>query len=166
MNIEPPPGVAQPEVIEDYGASTSVNNDIRRRVWVAHIPAAGSYRITTDGEVNAYIDPRLAFGYPSRLGWLPWVFGAMLVLGLIDLAVALWLMRRRGRIRPASGFADFVAAGTDADVPDRSSAAAGVYSPTDQAIRIQQIKHLAALRDSGALTDEEFEQEKRRVLDG
>ena len=40
------------------------------------------------------------------------------------------------------------------------------YIPTDEGIRLEQIKHLAALRDSGALTEEEFEQEKRRVLDG
>ena len=161
LNIEPPPGLPQPEVIENFGATTSVNNDIRRRVWVAQIPTAGDYRITTDGEVNAYIDPRLAFGHPSRLGWLPWVFGAMLVMGVIDLAVGLWLMRRlRGGSGPSwPQFADLTA---DADVPERT----GAYPPSDQAIRIEQIKQLAALRDSGALTEEEFEQEKRRVLEG
>ena len=40
------------------------------------------------------------------------------------------------------------------------------YIPTDEGIRLEQLKDLAALRDSGALTEEEFEQEKRRVLDG
>ena len=34
------------------------------------------------------------------------------------------------------------------------------------AIKAQQIKTLTSLRDSGALTPEEFETEKRRILDG
>jgi hypothetical protein len=32
-------------------------------------------------------------------------------------------------------------------------------------VRLEQLKQLAALRDSGALTDAEFEAEKRRILD-
>jgi len=32
-------------------------------------------------------------------------------------------------------------------------------------VRIEQLKSLAALRDSGALTEAEFEAEKRRILD-
>ena len=40
------------------------------------------------------------------------------------------------------------------------------YTPSDGGIRIEQLKHLAALRDSGALTAEEFEAEKRRILGG
>ena len=43
---------------------------------------------------------------------------------------------------------------------------ARAYIPTDEGIRLEQLKDLAELRDSGALTQEEFEQEKRRVLDG
>ena len=38
--------------------------------------------------------------------------------------------------------------------------------PTDEGVKIEQLKTLAALRDSGALTDKEFEDEKRRILDG
>jgi hypothetical protein len=34
------------------------------------------------------------------------------------------------------------------------------------AARPQQLKTIAALRDSGALTEAEFEAEKRRILDG
>jgi hypothetical protein len=40
------------------------------------------------------------------------------------------------------------------------------YTPSDNGIRIEALKNLAALRDSGALTDDEFEAEKRRILDG
>lgn len=33
----------------------------------------GTYDITTDGQVNGYISPRLAFGRGSSFGWLVWV---------------------------------------------------------------------------------------------
>jgi len=38
--------------------------------------------------------------------------------------------------------------------------------PSDEGVRLQRLKTLAALRDSGALTPEEFETEKRRILGG
>ena len=38
--------------------------------------------------------------------------------------------------------------------------------PSDHGVKIEQLKTLAALRDSGALTEKEFQAEKRRVLDG
>ncbi len=40
------------------------------------------------------------------------------------------------------------------------------YTPTEDGIRLQTLKTLAALRDSGALTEAEFQAEKRRVLGG
>jgi hypothetical protein len=72
-------------------------------------------------------------------------------------------MSRRGRAEP-----DTV---DDADTdnpfgPMVTGSPQRAYTPADEGIRIEQLKHLAALRDSGALTREEFEQEKRRVLDG
>jgi hypothetical protein len=39
------------------------------------------------------------------------------------------------------------------------------YTPSDQGVRLEQLRQLAALRDSGALTQAEFEAEKRRILD-
>jgi len=151
--------VPEPQVTESFGATTSVNNDVRRQVWVAQIPTDGTYRITTDGKVGAFIDPRLAFGHAGTMGWLPWLFAALFVMAVIDLVIAVvWLSRRR-RAGPAvepqdpMGF-DVGDAGTDN------------YIPTDDGVRLEQLKDLAALRDSGALTQEEFEQEKRRVLDG
>ncbi len=45
------------------------------RVWVVQIPAEGTYDIATDGNVNGYINPQLAFGHGSPYGWLTWVFG-------------------------------------------------------------------------------------------
>jgi hypothetical protein len=38
--------------------------------------------------------------------------------------------------------------------------------PSDEGVRLERLKTLAALRDSGALTQQEFETEKRRILQG
>jgi hypothetical protein len=40
------------------------------------------------------------------------------------------------------------------------------HIPTDEGARTEQLETLAALRDSGASTQAEFEAEKRRILDG
>lgn len=40
------------------------------------------------------------------------------------------------------------------------------YVPTSDAGQAQQLKHIAALRDSGALTDSEYVAEKRRIDKG
>ena len=40
------------------------------------------------------------------------------------------------------------------------------FTPTEDGIRLQQLNTLARLRDSGALTEDEFQAEKKRVLDG
>ena len=67
VTIKPPDGVAQPVVTESVGSTTTVNNDAHVRVWVAQIPADATYDITTDGQVNGYIEPQLAFGR-SKIG--------------------------------------------------------------------------------------------------
>src|SRR6201987_3671508 len=79
VTITPPDGVAQPAVTESIGSTTTVNNDAHIRVWVAQIPAGGTYNVTTDGKVNGYINPQLAFGHKTSYGFLVWVFVAMFV---------------------------------------------------------------------------------------
>lgn len=151
IGIVPPDGVPDPVLTEDVGTTTSVNNDSRVRVWVAEIPAEGTYGITTDGTVSAYVNPTLAFGHASDYGGLPLVFGAIAGLGLLDLVIArIWAARVRRTDVPV-GLAPSV----------ESS-----FVPTDQGVRLQELTTLARLRDSGALTDAEFEAEKKRVLDG
>jgi hypothetical protein len=51
-------------------------------------------------------------------------------------------------------------------LPPTDGRTAGAYAPSDQGVRLEQLNTLARLRDSGALTDDEFEAEKKRVLDG
>jgi hypothetical protein len=153
LRIDPPDGVAEPEVWESRSGTTTVNSDTRMRVWKARIPAEGDYGIVTDGEINGYINPQLAFGHGSAHGWLPWLFAGLFVLSLLELAAGLaWSHRRAKRARPVASPGDGIFAYG--------------YVPTDQGVRLEQLTTLAALRDSGALTQAEFEAEKKRILDG
>jgi hypothetical protein len=156
INIVPPAGVPDPVLIEDIGGTTTVNNDARVRVWVARIAAAGVYDITTDGNVSAFLQPRLSFGHGSSHGRLPMVFGIVFGIAVVDLVIArIWAARVR-----SSAPADFRVPPSDVGGVPSS------FTPTDQGIRLQQLETLARLRDSGALTHDEYETEKRRVLDG
>jgi hypothetical protein len=62
FNLDPPAGVAEPDVTESIGGTTGVDNVAWRRVWIARITQEGDYKITTDGKVGAFIWARLAFG--------------------------------------------------------------------------------------------------------
>src|SRR5271157_1184037 len=98
VTIAPPDGVPQPAVTESIGSTTTVNNDAHVRVWVAQIPVSGTYNVTTDGQVNGYINPRLAFGHKSSYGFLVWLFVALFVVGLVgSITSGWWLARTRRR---------------------------------------------------------------------
>jgi Short C-terminal domain len=169
LTIAPPDGVAQPVVTENVGSTTTVNNDAHVRVWVAQIPADGIYNITTEGNVNGYIDPRLAFGHGSPLGNLIWVFVGMFGVGLVGtFAASKWLGRVRRNAAPTT-----VMGGPAFEFPvappppvARPTVNTVVHEPSDEGVRLERLKTIAALRDSGALTEAEFESEKRRILDG
>jgi hypothetical protein len=167
VTIGPPDGVAQPAVTENIGSTTTVNNDAHVRVWVAQIPAAATYNITTDGQVNGFIAPRLAFGHSSSYGYLVWVFVAIFVVGLVDSILSGWWLARTRRKAAAA----VVEGAWPTASPIVSVATPGVppttaHEPTDEGVRLERLKTLSALRDSGALTAEEFETEKRRILEG
>jgi hypothetical protein len=172
VTIVPPDGVAQPVVTENIGSTTTVNNDAHVRVWVAQIPAEGNYNVTTDGQVNGYVDPRLAFGHNSSYGYLVWVFVALFAGGLVVLALSIWWLARPRR-RAASAIVTepyfpvtpafpLTPASPVRPVVQTSRA----YEPSDEGVRLERLKTLAALRDSGALTEEEFQAEKGRILEG
>ncbi|MCF6390794.1 SHOCT domain-containing protein [Mycobacterium sp. MBM] len=165
MGIDPPAGVAEPTVTESIGATTTVNNDARVRVWVAQVAESGRYTIRTDGNVGAYLSPRLAFGHGSSWGALPWWCAAAFGLALVVLVIArVWAARVRRAPRPVVPGAP-PPTFTIGDAPPTHQPPPS-YIPTEDGVRIEQLKTLAALRDCGALTDAEFEAEKRRVLGG
>jgi hypothetical protein len=158
LDIDPPAGVADPKVTEDVGGSTSVNNDIHRRVWVVEITVEGDYIITTSGEINGFISPQLAFGHDSdsKGAWLGVLAGVFFVglVGTVTTSVRL-SRAKRAELPPWQPSA-----------PQPMHTEGSIEMPSDEGVKIQQLKTLAALRDSGALTEEEFQAEKRRVLDG
>jgi len=169
FSINPPAGVPKPQVTESVGGTTTVNSDTHVQVWMLQIPEEGTYDIVTDGNVNGYISPRLAFGHGSSYGWLTWVFGGLFGLGVVELAAALfWSARSAKAARPLEpqellSLDEPTWGGGLRAVP--TSAPDDVYSPSDQGVRLEQLRQLAALRDSGALTEKEFDAEKRRILE-
>lgn len=140
FDITPPPGATDPTVREDFGPTVSFNDDAHRRVWFMRVAEEGDYRVIADGRVGGYVDPRLAFGQSRPVEGPLWVFAALSMVS-VDLCIAAWWFRRRNR---------------------KSTAPV----PADEGIRLEQLKTISALRDSGALTEDEFEAEKRRILDG
>jgi hypothetical protein len=160
LDIDPPAGVPNPKITESVGTSTSVNNDIHRRVWVVDIPTEGDYVITTEGQVNGFIDPRMAFGHGSGSSFGPWVgiSAGLFFIGLVSTILASVRLTRANRAEPIEWQV--------ATPPSVTHPEAPVEIPSDQRVKIEQLKTLAALRDSGALTEKEFQAEKRRVLDG
>jgi hypothetical protein len=182
LDIDPPAGVPQPNLTENYGSTTTVNNDAHVRVWVMQVPTAGTYNIKTEGQINGYIDPQLAFGHQSSYGWLVWVFVALFAVGLLNLICTVWLRKRLSARPTVAAEQPFSSYGTinlgapetapeePAGDPQVSPAAPERYLPShapgDEGIKLEQLKTLASLRDSGALTQAEFEAEKRRILEG
>jgi Short C-terminal domain len=173
--ISAPDGVVQPRLTEDYGTTTTVNNDARIRIGYLHVETDGTYGIETDGNVSAYLSPSLAFGHGSRYGQLPFVFAAIFGAGLVALVIARFWASRVGKSEPSvAGYQPPLAnfgvtptwsAGGDPS-PPMPAQPAGSFIPSDEGIRIQSLNTLARLRDSGALTEAEYEAEKKRVLDG
>jgi Short C-terminal domain len=160
LDIDPPAGVAYPKVTETVGGSTSVNNDIHRRVWVAEIPTEGDYVITTSGEINGFISPRMAFGHDSdsKGVWLG-AFAGVFFIGMVGTVTTSVRLSRTKR-------AESPAWQGQASAPPPRHTEGPTEMPSGEGVKIQQLKTLAALRDSGALTEKEFQDEKRRVLDG
>ena len=135
LDITPPAGISDPLVTEDLGDTATVGDDAHRRVWFMKVATEGDYRVVADGPVAEFADPQLSFGQSRAVEGPLWFFVALSVIS-VDLAIAMWWFRRRGRV-----------AGKSAAVTD-------------------QLKTIAALRDSGALSEDEFDAAKRRILDG
>jgi hypothetical protein len=135
--ITPPTGVAEPEFTRRTGDTTADNEDAHIQVGVAHIRKAGDYTIRTNGKATAFVSPRLSFGHGSSYGFLPWLFAGLAGVGLLGLLASSFVGR-----------------------PNQP-----IVRPTPKT-PLEQLTALASLHDSGVLTDEEYEAEMRRLLDG
>ena len=91
------------------------------------------------------------------------LFGAMFVVGLVGSIISGWWLARTRRKAVVAANPYFHPSGPVSPVTPGMSAA---REPGDEGVRLERLKTLTALRDSGALTQEEFEAEKRRVLEG
>jgi len=153
------PDGADVRLTEDYGGTTTVNNDARVRIGYLHLPVAGTYDVQLDGNVSAYLNPSLAFGHGSSYGQVPWILAAVFGFAVVDLIVArVWAARvRRTDLDAPPWSADDSASAPIRAVPS--------FASSDDAIRVQTLETLARLRDSGALTQDEYDAEKKRVLD-
>jgi hypothetical protein len=162
------PGGVDAQLTEDYGSTTMVNNDARVRIGYLRVPTGGTYDVELDGKVSAYLNPTLAFGHGSSYGNLPWIFAAIFVIALVALIIVRTWAARRARSAqgtPAWAGDGYVPPPIQA-VPTVTYQPQASYTPSDQGIRIEQLNTLARLRDSGALTEDEYDAEKKRVLDG
>ena len=94
----------------------------------------------------------------------------MFVVGLaVSILSGMWLARTRRKAAAAVVAREsYEPAFESVEAPSvsRSEAPYTAHEPTDEGVRLERLKTLAALRDSGALTEEEFEAEKRRILGG
>lgn len=170
MSIEPPARVPKPSITESYGSATTINNDAHVRLWIVQVPAEATYNIKTEGQVGGYISPRLAFGHKSSYGAMVWVFVGLFGVGLLNLVGTLWWSARarsskRRVVTPEQPAASYTALDPEMSVaaPERPPSS---DTANDPGFKVEQLKMLAWLRDFGALTEAEFETEKRRVLDG
>ena len=103
-------------------------------MWTVQIPAEGTYDIITDGKVNGYINPQLAFGHDSSNGRLAWVFGGLFVVGLLELTASIiYAVQEREAPSPAPPRRRRSASATPTPVRDP-------YTPTDDGIRIERSK--------------------------
>ena len=154
----PPDGLREAEVTENIGGTTTVNSDIRVRVWAVQIPQEGTYDVKAKGNVNGYISPRLAFGHDSssRLAAVG-LRRSLRLRRCCDLFAALiWSARAGKKARPSNRTSRWRPTSRHGQSRRRRHAAAS-YTPTDQGVRLEQIRQLAALRDSGALTEDEYD---------
>jgi hypothetical protein len=159
--ITPPVGAPDAELTEVAGGATTVNDDARVQVWELQVFESGRYEVLTGGDVDGYTTPRLAFGRDGSLDWPMWASGGLLAVGIAGLAASVvWSAKAGKQARPLAPH-EMVPGTPTWHAP--SPPVAG-YAPSDQGIQLEQLKNLAALRDSGALTDAEFEAEQRRIL--
>jgi hypothetical protein len=146
VSIDPPAGAPDPVLTETPSGTTTINSDLHVRVWLAHVETPGTYKVRTNGPVQGYINPRLAFGHESDYDWLHYFFAGMVVVGMLEGVGAAMVSKLANR-------------------GDRSASPTASFLQSDEGIKNEQLKIVAALHDSGALNKDEFEAERRRILE-
>lgn len=159
LKITPPAGAEKPTLTDAGRSSSKSGRELTADLFTAHIAQAGVYTIEVGDGGFSYGEPRLLFGYGSPYGSLLWWFGGVTAVGFVALfPTVFWLLSKDGS--PGDG---------SSSSPSGRPASYRTpytpnYAPSDQDVRIEQLKTIAGLRDTGALTEAEFESETRRIL--
>ena len=111
------PGGVDVQLTEDYGSTTTVNNDARVRIGYLHVPDGGHVRRRARRQRQRLPQPDAGVRARQQLRYLPWIFAAVFGFAVVDLIVArIWAarVRRAGRrnaaTRRSPAIADFGAA--------------------------------------------------------
>ena len=119
------------------------------RVWVVRVAQEGDYDVETSGNVTGAGAPRLAFG---RNLWNDALALPLGVITMVSTVVALGTLT------------GIIALVKTMWADHRAQATPPSYVLTSDGVQAEQLKHLyAALRDSGALTEREYQAEKRGI---
>ncbi len=156
--------------------------------WVAIQMLGGLPTMVLDGLALAFVALQAINGTTNWIFWIcfAWIAGQMFIGGATRRAIKLWHRRRRGGAAEARSqgapaglglewFLGSLRSGEASrpEPPDISGArpggpAAEDRSPLGAEAReelVRQLERLGRLRESGALTEQEFQQAKRRLLE-
>ena len=144
LSVVGPSDSTQPAVIVAPRRMKPHDSAARVRVWVVGVPQEGDYDVATDGDVDDGAALTLAFGRNM------WNKGLGLLVGLGFIVGAPVALGSLGGIVKA---AKELRAGRTSQMRVR----------TPHAVQQAELKHISALRDSGALSEQEYKAEVRRI---
>lgn len=156
LKITPPAGVEKPTLTASGSSSSTSNRELTAQIYTAHVAQAGTYKVEVGDAGFASQDQRLLFGHGSPYEWVTWpLFGVAFVGIPFMIGSIFWLLRSEPETSDAPSYSS-----------PSDSLPEGPWKrvPNDQDVRLEQLKTISALRDSGALNQAEFEAEKRRIL--
>jgi hypothetical protein len=144
LSVVGPSESTQPAVIVAPRRMKSPDSAARVRVWVLRVAQAGDYDVATGGDLDDGAALTLAFGRNM------WNKGLGLLLGLGFIVGAPVALGSLGGIAKAAKEL-------------RADRTSQLRVRTPDAVQQAELEHLSALRDSGALSEQEYKAEVRRI---
>jgi hypothetical protein len=151
IRVTGPGGTPELAVSDERGRSRDESSPARVQVAAVQVPEEAVYTVEAAGEFDGYVEPRLAFGYTTSNPFWAVLLFAVAFPGLMLAGTGVtWLARAVGELRARR----------------QARSAPPPYLPTSDGSRDEGLKTIMALRDSGAMTENEYRAEKRRILRG
>jgi hypothetical protein len=158
FTMEAPDGARDPVVTEDGGGTVTVNSAAHVRVWKLQVADAGDHSVSTEGDVDGFIDPQLTFGQKSWMpAWPAAIFALVFIVALGLLVVAAMAGRHGGgsHSRPATA---------SARVPyGPPTTTLNTNTPEQELARLARLQQLTDLHRAGTLSDAEYEAARTRL---